>query len=79
MNKMRNSVQKEKTFKKNGYKNLTAKINIYSTYIYIYIYTVYIYHRLLYTIVVACKSLLILAYKLKGKRSRITVTTDIFK
>ena len=43
MNKMRNSVQKEKTFKKNGYKNLTAK-NKYIQYIYIYsIYTVYIY------------------------------------
>ena len=40
MNKMRNSVQKEKTFKKNGYKNLTAK-NKYIQYIYIYIYSIY--------------------------------------
>ena len=81
MNKVRNSVQKEKPFKKNGYQNLTAK-NKYMQYVYIYIYIVYIqyiYHRLLYTVIVACKSLLILAYTLKDKSSRITVTTDIFK
>lgn len=40
MNKVRNSVQKEKPFKKNGYQNLTAK-NKYMQYIY-YIYSIYI-------------------------------------